>query len=503
MPLNPFSMYVRIARIERVSTVSIEADFVFIDGEETDTTLYRGETLFGTINPGVDLIPSASVVGKGDRVAVIVHAGPRYFIVSKLDRFEYNNSNRAAAYPLDVINKCLGGLCLGCEYIPNSYSYADFYIPEEEVWNEETQEMEIIPERIVRLENNAPNPDTNRIADRLFYFLHSHGQNNISFVEVDDENYPWEKLGGGPMTAAPIKVNGTIKQGRLINHLPFIVDIPFGDDNYVGNLSAYSTTLTSLDKASVHPDVAATINRIQFDHFTVIHFDDDDPEWVVLIGVYPAWSMAPYIKILEVPVYGWSERARNDDEDEELVILDSDRVNYLKQSMVRELETITRNWIDWSVLGSDGYYSELLHRSPVFTAKRLDPASWAFCITDGYPYIDDPNVYQINELKRIYGSITRTLSDTPTTNGSPYEYEIIHDNPVSGSTNIQTYFYLDYHYWDPSTGSTYTLNENSVDQVSIIYTDSVNELTKKIDFDCTIDGAFTDNPVRSGRVKWG
>jgi hypothetical protein len=266
----------------------------------------------------------------------------------------------------------------------------------------------------------------------------------------------------------------------------------------------YSPTLTSLDKASVHPGVAALINRIQYDHYTVIHFDDDDPEWVVVIATYPAWSTAPYIKILEVPVYGWSERARNDDEDTELILDDLDRVNYLKNSMVRELETITRNWIDWNLLGSDGYYSELLYRGPVFNAKRLAPDTWTFCITDGYPYHNDPDVYQINELKRIYGGITRTLATEPTTNGSPYEYTIAHDNPADASTNMQTYWYLDYHYFtSPYTGSTYGINEDSVDQTSIIYTDGVNELTKKIHVDCNIYGEFTDNPVRSGRVKWG
>lgn len=505
MALNPFNMYVRIAEVLRVSTHSIEADIIFIDGEETDTTIYRGFTIFGTANPGEDLVPSAAVVGKGDRVAVIA-SGQDYYITTKLDRFEYNNSNRAASYPFDVINKCLGGLCLGCEYNPGAYSYADFYVPEETVIDEETEEEIVVPERFIRLENNNPDPNLNRIADRLFRLLQSAGQNNISFVEVDDVSYPWEKLGGGPMTAAPVNVNDITVQGIHINNIPFIEDIPFGDDNYVGNLSIYSPTLTSLDKASVHPDVAANVDRIQYDHPTVLYFDDTDPEWVVLITVYPAWSTAPYIKFLEVPVYGWSERARNDDEDTTMVILDSDRVCYITNSMVRELKTITRNWIDWNLFGSSWLYSETLHRSPVFTAKRLNPNMWGFCISDGYPYHNDPNVYSVNELKRIYGSVERILADAPTTNGSPYDYEINNDDPLAGSTNIQTYYYLDYHYWDDGAGdegTTWYPNASVDDQISIIYTDSVNELTKKVDFACDLTGTFTTNPVRTGRVKWG
>jgi hypothetical protein len=506
MPLNPFSMFVRIAKVLRVSTHSIEADFIFIDGEEDDTTIYRGEVIFGTANPGEDYIPSAAIVGKGDRVAVIVHAGPRYFITTKLDRFEYNNSNRTASYPFDIINKCLSGLCLGCEYNSGAYSYADFYIPEEIIIDEETLEEIIIPERIVRLENNNPDPDLNRISDRLFYYLSTHGQNNISFANVDTPTWPWEKLGGGPMTSAPININGIVKQGRLINHLPYVVDIPFSDTNFVGNLSAYSSTLTSLDKASVHPEVGDTLGRIQYDHFTVINFDDPDPEWVVIIAVYPAWSTAPYIKILEVPIYGWSERARNDDEDTELVINDLDLVNYITNDKVRELETITRSWIDWNLFGSNDLYSETLNRCPVFTAKRLEADLWAFCITDGYPYHNDPNVYSVNEIKRLYGSVKRVLATEPTTNGSPYDYEINHDNPNDASTNIQTYYYLDYHYWDDAAGdegTTWYPNYTVDDQISIVYTDGINELTKKVDFDCDLTGVFTDNPVRSGRVKWG
>ena len=501
MSLNPYSMYVRIAVIVRISTHSIEADFTFIDGEDSDINIYRGETLFGTANPGEDLIPSASVVGKGDRVAVIVHAGPKYFIVSKLDRFEYNNNNRVAAYPFDVINKCLGGLCIGCEYNPNAYSYADFYIPMVEA----TDLAEEIPERIVRLENNNPDPDLNRISDRLFKILHSYGQNNMSTTEVNQPSYPWEKLGGGPMTSAPININGITKQGLNINHIPFIEHLPFADANFVNNLSAYSTTQTSLDKDPVHPDYN-TIDKIKYEHPTIIHFDDTDPEWVVMIAVYPAWVTAPYIKILEVPVYGWSERARNDDEDTTLVILDSDRVGYIRNSLVRELKTITRSWIDWNLFGSDGLYSEYLHRSPVFTAKRLTPVMWTFCISDGYAYHNDPNVYLVNKLKRLYGTVTRTIAEAPTTNGSPYDYTISNDDPLSAYTDIQTYYYLDWHYWDNGggdEGTTWYPNDSVKDQVSIIYTDGVNELTKKIDFACDLTGTFSDNPVRSGRVKWG
>lgn len=483
MPLE--DIYTRIAQVVRVAHRSRELDIAFIDGNMPSTEIVRAEIVYGVHNEeGIQdsPTPSAAIVGKGDRVVVML-IGNNYYVVSRLDRFDMVNNARVAIYPKDVLYDLLGSLCIGSHFVEDGTSYADFV-------NRETGV-------ITRLQCTDTGELTNRIAWRLFRRLALTYMQNLNFIEIDYASYPRERAGGGGMPTQPLYYNGTIRHKNTINNIPYVHDIPLGKTNYTGDLSIYSGLLSEVELGECHPLCPYDTIKVHYDGGTYIWFDDPDPEWVVVIATYANWDLTKYIKILEVPVYGWAERMAYDTADETLVTDRTDQIEYARhEDLIRELASIERTYIDWGIVDNDWAYSESYNRALNVPAKRIGPNQWSFVIHDGYGYSNGSVIYSYaNEQKLSYGIITRTIANEIKANGSPYEYNITYDALAGAS--IDLWYDLDYVYYDDNAGSKYesqTTTPEQEDKTYIIYTNGDDRLYKKVTIDYDADGEYSSYP---------
>lgn len=483
---EPDKLYTRIAEVVRVSAYSRELDIRFLDGSVPDTNLYRAEVLFGVYNrkedeePIVDTpTPSAAIVGKGDRVAVMV-MNDIYLVVSKLDRFEYPNNNRVAVYPYNILYSILNTFCIGAHFVEDGYSYADFIDPETYL--------------VTRVESYNPNELLNRIPWRLLRQLNLTHLQNINLVHIDDAGYPYENAGGGALPTQPILINDTIRHKNMINNIPYVQDLEFGRTDYTGDSSIYSETYTGVERRLCHPLAEDTIVN-HYSGATFFWMDDPDPEWVLVATAYPSWDTCNKIKFLEVPVYGWSERARNDNEDNDLIqdIL-SNKISYLRrEDLVREIFTIDRNYIDWSVFDNSIDYSERVHRAVAICAKKLGINYWVFDIRDGYGYSNGSSIlYGANEQKLVSGHVTRSINQNGlASNGSPYEYNIFYNPPSTVSVwyDLDVKYYSDSFTNDVMWESQKTTEEQETRHYTI-YSNGDDRLFKKVTIDFYCDGGY-------------
>ena len=477
------SVYIRIAQVVRVAHKSRELDITFIDGEIPANEVIRAEVIYGVYNR--DRVqnsptPSAAIVGKGDRVVVLV-VSEIYYVVSRLDRFDIVNNNRVAVYPENILYDLLGSLCIGSHFVNNGSSYADF--------------IDGVTGEITRLECDNTGENTNRIAWRLLRRLALTYMQNLNFIEIDYAGYPRERAGGGAMPTQPLYYNGTIRHKNTINNIPYVHDIPFGQTNYTGDLSIYSGLLSEVEKGECHPLCPYDTVKVHYDGATYIWFDDPDPEWVVVISVYPSWDLTKYIKFLEVPVYGWAERMAYDTEDGDLVADRTDQVEYARyEDSIRELDSITRSWLDWGVIANDWNYSETFHRALSVPAKRTGPNSWSFAILDGYGYSNGSFIFSFaNEQRVSYGTITREISGAIAANGSPYTYNISYDAP----TAVDLWYDLIYSYYDDDAGTKYesqVTTQEIENRTYIIYTNGIDRLYKKVAIDYYSAGGYASYP---------
>jgi len=494
--LKPRGLFVRVAFVLRVSVRSRELDIRFLDGDTRKTDVYRAEVLFGvdqsTPNPGnpeaefiEDVVtPSAAVVAKGDRVAVMVD-GTRIYVVSRLDTFLYPNSNRAAVYPGRILVDAMSTFLVGAILDPNGgYSYAEFMDPSTGV--------------LTRVESEDTDKVTNRISYRLFHQLAGCHLQNLNRIHVNDGGHPYERGGGGPIPTQPVYLAGTIRHGNTVNYLPYVVDLPFGATDYSGDLSAYSGIQSKVEEASCHPGAASTL-RNWYKGATYLWFEDEEPEWVLMISVYPSWDLCKYIKFTEVPVHGWAENAANDSDDPTLGGDRSDYVEYRRyEDLVREVHSLERWWIDWGVAGSSVLYSESMHRALCIPAIKTGRNEYQFVVHDGYGYSDGSEIlFGFNEQKLLYGKVVRTVRDEGlASNGSPYEYSITYDDPLGANTKVELWYDLDYRYYKDgsSTWESQHTTPETEDRVWVIYTDGRNNLLKKIFIDYYCDGEYGSYP---------
>lgn len=481
MPLE--DIYIRIAQVVRVAHKSRELDITFLDGEVPSNEVIRAEIIYGVHNREGEQdspTPSAAIVGKGDRCAVMV-VGTNFFVVSRLDRFDMVNNNRAAVYPGNILYNLLGSICIGSHFIEDGVSYADFI-------NNETGE-------IIRLECEDTGEDTNRIAWRLFRRLALTYMQNLNFIEIDYAGYPRERAGGGAIPTQPVYYNGTIRHKNTINNMPYVHDIPLAQTDYTGDLSIYSGLLSEVELGECHPLCPYDTVKVHYDGGTYIWFDDPDPEFVVVIATYPSWDLTRYIKFLEVPVYGWAEHMAYDTADETLVLDRTDQIEYSRyEDTIRELLSITRSWIDWGAVDNDWNYSESYHRALSAPAKRIGPNSWSFAIIDGYGYSNGSVIYKFaNEQKIIYGTVTRQISGSIAANGSPYTYDISYDGP----TAVDLWYDLVYSYYDDDAGTKYesqVTTEEIEDRTYVAYTNGDDQLYKKVAIDYYSEGGYAFYP---------
>lgn len=492
--LNAENLYVRIAIVKRISIVSRELDIVFIDGKASNTSLYRGEAVFGAYNNNPEHfdvpVPSASILSVGDRVAVVID-GSKIYIVSRLDRIEYPNNNRVAVYPGNILYAVLSKLCLCAYCTEDSFSYADFIDPE--------------TLKVTRIQHSCPNLESNRIAYRLLYELAFTHQQNLNVTHVDSGTYPYETTGGGVLPTQPVIISGTTRHGTRINNVPYVIDMPYGQADNSSGLSIYDYNLTKVNKGSCHPLTEATIDTF-YNGATVMWFDDPDPEWVLLAVVYPSWELTKTIKFVEVHVNGWSEIARNDSEDSAVTLEDVLNCVEYKQyaNLVREVKVIPRNWIDWSTFENSIFYTEQLHRALCIPAKKVGPNTYKFVIQDGYGYSNGTDiVYGACEQKILFGTVTRSVREsTLATNGSPYDYEITNDDPNATYTDVSLIYELEYKYYNDAAGTEYEYQrttEAAEKKNWVVYTNGVNQLFKKISIDYNCAGHYTRYPWMPGQ----
>lgn len=484
---RPPELYTRIARVERVSVMSRELDVSFLDGEVPSLDLYRAEVLFGTPKSFMPT-PSAAIVGKGDRVVVVVDSDT-YFVVSKLDRIEYPNNNRVAVYPENILYDLLSTFCIGAYFEDNEFSFADFINPE--------------TLKVTRVQCEAPDLEFNRIPRRLLRRLAFTHLQNFNMIHVDSESWPYERGGGGALATQPILVNGTVRHRRTINGLPYVLDMPFGQTGYSGNLSAYDANLIDVETAKSHPEVPDTIMNY-YKGATYLWFEDPDPEWLVLITVYPSQELTKQIKFVEVPVYGWSEKARNDSEDPGVIQgVSENLIEYRRyQDLVRELDTITRTWIDWPTVESEYWFSEKQHRALSVPAIKVGPNRFKFAIHDGYGYSNGVEIFSgANSQKLLYGSVTRQIRpEGLAPNGSPYDYIIAYDDPNAATSTVDLGYELNYRYVNDGAGvewESQKTTERTEKTYWIVYTNGVDQLFKKAKIDYYCNGAYASYPWES------
>lgn len=500
--LTPRELYVRIASVVRVSVRSRELDIIFLDGDTRDQSIYRAEAVFGVaqttpVSGGEEgfvedtVTPSAAVFAKGDRVAVMVD-GRRNLVVSRLDTFHYSNSNRAAIYPGRLLVDAMSTFFVGAVLSDTGgHSYADFIDP----WSSE----------LVRVEAQNTKKEENRIAYRLFRQLTGCHLQNLTLIEVDDLNKPYERCGGGPIPTQPVHLNGTVRHGNAINYMPYVIDKPFGSTDYSGGLSAYSNARDKVELESCHPLVADTLQN-WYKGATFMWFDDEEPEWVLMVAVYPTWELCKHIKFIEVPVHGWVENSINDSDDPDIK---GDRSNYVEyrryEDLVRELHSLERDWVDWNTVATVASFSETAHRALCVPAIKTGPNEYKFVIHDGYGYSDGAEIfYGLNEQKLMYGKVTRSVREEGlASNGSPYEYDISYDSPLDANTKVSLWYELDYRYYKDATDvweSQHTTAETE-ERMWVVYTDGRNRLLKKVWIDYYCDGEYAFYPWNS--TSWG
>ena len=480
----PPGAYVRIAEVVRVSYFSRELDIRFIDGAVDDTSIYRAEVLFGSYAApveGTDPLeyvecptPSASVIGKGDRVNVIV-ANDIMYVVSKFDTFDYPNNGTVTVYPDKVLLEYIAtGLCVGTKFIEDEPSRVSLL--------HEGNRIDFI--------SSKPNAENNRVPYRLLKEMSCSRSSQLSYTVLDNVWQEIKTCGGGPLPVQPLWFNNSVRQGRSINGLPVISSAPYGKTDYTGSLSMYSSTTEDIYHADSHP-LEAPVEHHYYGGETILWFEDEEPEWVLAIAVFPSWDGCKYIKFIEVPVYGWSEVARNNVDAEDF----SQLVEYKRyEKFIREIYTLQRSWIDWSVIASNVDFSGSFHKALIIPAIKVGANKYRFVIHDGYGYSNGAVIFRsANRQKLIYGHVERHLrEDTLASNGSPYDYTIQHDNHLSATSNVSLWYDVTFRYSTvPHVWESQTTTPDSAKESWKCYTDGANSLFKKLDLQYYADGSYS------------
>jgi hypothetical protein len=265
--------------------------------------------------------------GVGDRVSVLCYAG-KYFVVSVMDIPSRTNTGRLALIHDYALLEVLNGLCLTVNYNYQAYSYADFY----NVQMGTTTRIDGVPDK-----------DKTRFLDRLLKACLQGARNEVCKVKY---NAYQESFGGGPPPVPVQKIHGLRLYGNTINHIPSVIFEPFSKTDNTGDLSVYSYTQENLKERFLHPSEGAYIFRNHTNQ-TVIWFNDENPEYVLVIAVCPVWdvnaNVTQYIQFLEVPVYGFCERKQNNAD------VDAEVCWQRFEDQIRLVHYIPRDWIDWSI----------------------------------------------------------------------------------------------------------------------------------------------------------
>jgi len=490
--------YIRVARVIRTSLVSTYIRVKFMD----EPTKLEGGVHKHTY-PEVDAIAlagnddikttdavSASMYGVGDMVAVLC-AVTKYLVVSLLDTYNFINTGRLALIHEHALLEVLNNLCVRVSYTHGAYSYADFH----DARLGQTTRIDGVPHK-----------DTNRFLNRLLKSCQQGARNEVSkiFYPTYDET-----IGGGPSPAPVQKIGGSRRYGNTVNHLPCIPFSPMADTYYNSLYSMYSNTETGLDLARSHPLDAVPTFKNYFNQ-TVVWFQDADPDFVLIIVCHPTWdvnrNLAQYIQFLEVPVYGFCERKRLDGTNEATTGPSLCWQRY--EDQVRPIHTIQRTWIDWTVFDNSDMYTAMLYRCPSVIVSKTDANNHlTFGYNEGYGYTIGNEVSEAKQLKRILGSIQRTVRTTqqgPADNGSPFDYTIAHDNVNDGYTNVSLWYGASIHYHNDGVQPHEYQNASTPTKAIEfpIWDDGTKRMYKKIDFAYSCTGQYADMIGSTGMTSW-
>jgi len=484
--IYPYESYIRIGRVERVSLISRDMDVQFIDGEYVDSVFTEEPVVavcvVGSDEPSTTYAPSASVYGRGDIVCVILTSSGELLAVSLADMYTHSNRENFALVRGWALYDTLNGVLVDI-LDAEPLSHITFWDPASHI--------------VTKI---VGDPSKRHVLRRILdHFLYA-GQNSFDCSLVNDGGYPVETLNGGPKTNLPFFPYPERKvDGKNINGFGYVEDKLFGQADMTADLTMYHSTLTGLYTASIHPEVAAVIETI-YESATILWFSEEDPDYVLVACCFPAWDTAQYINFIEVPVYSLAGRKFLERDESGDITLSWQR--YADQ--VREIATIQRSYIDWTAHGGDVLHSERLNRGLlIYTPRNESSFTTTFGFIDGYGYDQSGVLFDVNKLKKVEGTITRSGiqgGDAVATNGSPYSYSISHNNPVSTGTVDNWYstrFQYEYNAGDPWEEQ--TCNDNT--KVYPHFTDGTNTMHRTVDFEYHCDGWY-DGDLVDGRTAW-
>ncbi len=507
--------YVRAGKVVAVSLFTRELALQYIDGEHTIEgypvePVVLATVIVGSDCPDTTFAPSASVYGRGDLVCVMLmgESGERY-VISSMDQYEapggiYAKTNRMGAALVNewALFDVLNGLVIDIlDDGENSFiEFWDFNTPAQ-----------------TRMNGN-PDPLTGkRVMRRMLDYFGTIGQAEGSFSHNLSESYSTEGLGGGPQVNPQERVFGghwldeetevleqfdVALKGPFVNGFRQIVDRPFAAADLEAKLSSHHPVLEYLWLEKTHP-LGSTPIEIVYDP-TVFRFGDADTKYVVIAAVFPSWNTCTYINFIEIPVYALAERKRinldlvNPDDDQ---YLDFDRNTHAWQLYaddVRVLLTIERTWIQWDDLAADFMYSERAARALPVIASRFRSGSndHSFGILDSRSYMSGSTPLDVAKINQIIGTIQRTArpENDFAPNGSPWDYIIEHNDPVSGIGIVDNFYTGKFEYYDDDAGDVWEKHScTTPDKVYPVITNGSDSLTKKVDFLFDITGELTYN----------
>lgn len=508
----PFESYIRIAKVKQVNLFSKEMIVQYVDGATDEFGEFiEGpevvECIVGSNAPETTYAPSGAVHGRGDMIAVLVLADGNKYAVSSMDL--YNNVNRENFALIGgwALYDVLSGLLV--DFLDDTTTPEDSYLTFRRDFGVGA------PYAYFTVTKITGDPTKRHIMRRMLDYFGSMQTQQMNITSVD--SLTWQYTGDvGPDNNPMRMIHGRMHKGKRVCGFPYVEDIDYTNDEatLANDMTVYHSTLTGLKTAEIHPLSDGDVLRRYFERATVVWFNDEEPTHVLLIGSYPAWDVCQYIVFAEVPVYCLTGRKFLEREvlDEDL---ETERPGDILQSwqkyadQIRILQWIDRStYVDFPAHESDIEFSDRLQKSVVaFLPTQPEAAIKDFGIHDGYGWGQGGTVFDVNKVKKIVGTIERTERSTfeaPEPNGSMYDYEILHNDPLT-TGNLDLSYSTRFEYFHDSGETPPTWERQTPNNTAKEYsnwTDGVNYIEKTIDFDYYCEGWYDDTDPIYGRIGW-
>lgn len=500
--------YIRLARVEEVRLFSQEMIIQFVDGdydEETQLPIEPPETAVAVIGspvPETTYNPSCTVYGKGDMVNVLVGLQGTNYTVSLMDMYIDVNRENFALCEGWALYDILNGVLVDClDDDENSYLTFRSRIPNEFLEYEVTK--------------ITGDPNKRYVMRRMLDYFMGMMTQQMNLTAQDDPFWNWTQNSCGPDNNPMRHIHDRLHKGKRVCGFPYVEDVDFTNDGatLANDIVMYHSTLTDLKTADIHPLSAGNVLSRYFENATVIWWDDEEPTHVVVIGSYPAWSVCKYIVFAEVPVYSMSGRKFLEREiiDEDLPTEERNTIQswQLYADQVRVLKVIDRStYVDFPAHESDVEFVDHIQKNvAAYLPTQPESDIKDFGMLDGYGWGQSGTVFDVNKVKKMVGTIERTvkeIDDATEPNGSRYEYEILHNDPLT-TGNLDLSYSTRFEYFHDSAATPPTWERqtpNAPTKEFSCYVDGVNYMERTCDFDYYCEGWFDDTEPIMGRIGW-